>query len=362
MSNSFCRYLTNGLRVQSWHGELAASPCCYIPQVSFNDPDYDKKFSQFHAATECYQCLYKVRGDVNQFDYSPNKAARQIPDVDHTHPVYAELSIDNKCNAACLSCSDSFSTLWEKQNKKFNIKTAADYPDPQDAQKVVDDLFNQFNFSHLTEVNFFGGEPLICKTTGLVLNRFIDLGLSQNIQLTLITNGSTRLTDHQTELLTCFKNVKFVYSIDGVGDRFHYLRYPLQWEKIELVIDNARKNKKIKFSSFGVSMTLNPLNAFYIDEVEDWANGYFKNDPRFKKLSTPPCVGVMDLKSLPPAAVEYLCKKHSNNSYLINQFKNGRGPSLQFLEHLRVWDQRRNLNWKETFPAAVPFFEKYLET
>jgi sulfatase maturation enzyme AslB (radical SAM superfamily) len=361
MSNSFCRYLTNGLRVQSWHGELAASPCCYIPQVSFTDPGYDKKFSQFHNLTDCQRCLYKVSGDVNHFDYSPNKAARRIPDVDHTHPVYAELSIDNECNAACLSCNDSFSSLWEKQNKKYNIKTAADYPDPQDAQQVVDDLFNQFNFCHLTEVNFFGGEPLISKTTGLVLNRFIDLGLSQNIQLTLTTNGSTRLTDHQTELLTCFKNVKFVYSIDGIGDRFHYLRYPLQWKKTESVIDDTRKKEKIKSSSFIVSMTLNPLNAFYVDELLDWANGNFRDDPRFH-ISINPCVGIMDLTSLPPDAVEYLCKKHAGNDYLINHFRKGRAPRPQFLEHLRVWDQRRNLDWKQTFPAAVPFFEKYLET
>jgi hypothetical protein len=348
--------------VQSGYGELAANPCCYIPQsIPLADSEFDKKFSKFHELTECNDCLYYVNGDIENFNYPRNKAERMVPDVDHNHPVYVELSIDNKCNAACLSCSDFFSTLWEEQNKKFNIKTADDYPDPQDDQKVVDNLFDKFNFSHLKILNFLGGEPLISKTTPLVLNKLIDLGISQNIQLKFTTNGSTRLTDYQIELLSCFQDVVFSYSLDGVGDRFHYLRYPLKWNKIESVIDHVRENAKIK-SSFFISVTVSPLNAFYVDELEDWANGYFKGDPRFKKLSTPPCNGVMSLQSLPPDAVEYLCKKHSDNSYLIKQFKTGRGPSPEFLEHLRLWDQRRSLDWRETFPAAVPFFEKYLET
>jgi len=361
MSNSFCRYLTNGLRVQSWSGELAASPCCYIPQFSFTDPDYDKKFSQLHTATECDRCLYYVNGDVKNPNYPPNTAARLIPDVDHNHPIYVELSIDNKCNAACLSCSDSFSTLWEEHNKKFNIKSAADYPDPQDDQTVANDLFDRFDFSYLTGLNFLGGEPLISKANLLVMERLIDLGIAQNVRLIFTTNGSTRLTDRQSEILACFKDVTFSYSIDGIADRFHYLRYPLKWEKAESVIDDVKNNEKIK-SSFVINMTVNPLNAFYVDEVEDWANGYFKGDPRFKKIVTPSCTGVMSLNSLPIDAVEHLVEKHADDQNLTNQFKIGVGPSPEFLEHLRVWDQRRNLSWRHTFPAAVPFFEKYLES
>ena len=337
------------------------SPCCYITDlVPLADPEFDKKFSQYHTATECNNCLFFVRGNVEDFNYPRNKAERMIPDVAHTYPVYAELCMDNKCNAACLNCSDSFSTLWEEQNKKFNIKTAHDYPDPQNDQEVSNELFNKFDFSHLTFLNFMGGEPLISKANLLVLERLIDMGISQNIQLQFTTNGSTRLTDYQSELIACFKDVIFSYSIDSIGDRFHYLRYPLKWEKIELVIDAVRKNEKIK-SSFIINMTVNPLNAFYVDEVKNWANEYFNGDTRFVKISTPPCNGIMSLESLPGDAVEYLCEKHADDHYLIDHFRTGTSPTPQFLEHLKVWDQRRNLNWQQTFPAAVPFFKKYLE-
>jgi hypothetical protein len=70
----------------------------------------------------------------------------------------------------------------------------------------------------------------------------------------------------------------------------------------------------------------------------------------------------MSLNSLPTDAVEHLVDKHANDQSLADQFRIGVGPSPEFFEHLRVWDQRRNLDWKQTFPAAVPFFEKYLET
>ena len=360
MSNSFCRFLSNGLRVQSWYGDLAISPCCHIQVLPVNGPDTAKIMSEFQTATDCQRCAFQVSGDFNHVNYGPSRAARRIPDVDHTHPIYVEFALDNKCNAACLSCTDSFSTLWQEQNKKFNIKTAADYPDPQDDQKLANDLFDKFNLSYLTYINFMGGEPLISKANLLVMDRLVESGLSQNISLQITTNGSTRLTDRQSELLACFKDVRFSYSIDGIGDRFHYLRYPLQWKKAELVIDDTRKKEKIK-SSFIVNMTVNPLNAFYVDEVVDWANGYFRDDPTLK-ITITPCNGVMDLKSLPPDAVEYLCEKHAGDRYLTDHFRKGKTPRPQFLEHLRVWDQRRNLDWKETFPAAVPFFEKYLET
>jgi organic radical activating enzyme len=323
-----------------------------------NDPNIETIMSQYRNATDCQSCAYQVTGDVNYVNYGPNRAARWIPDVDHNHPISIEFALDTKCNAACLSCSDSFSSLWQEQNKKFNIKTAADYPDPQNDQKVVDDLFDRFDLSHVNFINFLGGEPLISKANLLVMERLIKSGLSQNISLQITTNGSTRLTDRQSELLDCFKDVRFSYSLDGIGDRFHYLRYPLQWKKAESVIADTRKNEKFLFI---VNVTINPLNAFYLDEIKNWANDYFKDDPRLKKITMTPNIGVMSLESLPLAAVEYLCEKHAGDNFLIRHFKKGQAPRPKFLEHLRVWDQRRNLDWKQTFPAAVPFFKKYLE-
>lgn len=365
MAHSFCRYLTNGLRVQSWHGRLAAAPCCYLPLVPFDDPNFSQKFLKYQSQNTCYSCLNYVNGDTTNISYPPNWSLRMVPDNDHTHPTYVELSIDNKCNAACMSCTDSFSTLWESQNKKFNVKTEDDYPDPQDDEQVVKDLFNKFDFTYLTNLNFLGGEPLISKANFLVIERLIELGIAKNVAVLFTTNGSTRLTDYQIDLLKHFKRVVFTYSIDGIEDRFHYLRYPLKWEKLLSVIEFIKSVDTIPNLGIVVNVTVSVLSAFYLNEVESWSNEQFKNDPKFFNLHFAPCTDIMSLNALPREAKIYLEQKYSKNSRLVNMFRDNQTSNPyaidRVLNHLSFWDNNRNLNWMEIFPEAVPFYRNYLD-
>jgi hypothetical protein len=299
-----------------------------------------------------------VSGDVNNPNYPPTRSKQIIPDVDHTHPVYAELSIDNKCNAACLSCTDSFSSLWAEQNKKFNIKTVDDYPDPQDDALVASELVNKFDFSHLTELNFLGGEPLISHANFLVIEHLVGAGYASNIELLFTTNGSTKLTTRQRDLFGQFKKVTFSYSIDGIGDRFYYLRYPLKWEKLLSSIESIA-NTDINIV---VNMTVSALSSFYIDEVKNWTNEYFKNNPRFINFHTPLCNDIMSLNALPQEAKDFLRTKHSSDNQLTQAFTGGTNEMAvkQFLQHLRTWDQNRVLDWTKVFPEATAFYAEYM--
>lgn len=364
MTHKFCRYLTNGLRVQSWHGRLAAAPCCYLPLVPFDDVNFNQEFLKYRSQTTCMSCLHYVNRDISNKNYPPRRALSIVPDNEHTFPTYVELSIDNKCNAACMSCTDSYSSLWEAQNKKFNIKTADDYPDPQDNEQVVEDLFNKFNFKYLTDLNFLGGEPLISRANFLVIERLIDLEIAQNVSVMFTTNGSTRLTDEQINLLGKFKQVNFSYSVDGIEDKFHYLRYPLKWEKLLSVIEYTKNINSINNLGIAINVTVNALSAFYLDEIESWANEIFKNDSRFFNLNFAPCQDIMSLSALPAEAKAYLKQKYSANPQLANMFVLKQQSDSQaiktFLGHLSFWDGNRNLDWKSVFPAAVPFYSSYL--
>lgn len=365
MAHNFCRYLTNGLRVQSWHGRLVAAPCCYLTPIPIDSINYDNEILKYQSQKSCQGCMYYISNDTSDKSYPPNRALRIIPDTTHTHPTYAELAIDNKCNAACMSCTDSFSSLWESQNKKFNIKTEDDYPDPQDDNQVVEDLFNKFNFTYLTELNFLGGEPLISKANFLVIERLIELGIAKNIAVRFTTNGSTRLTDYQSELLSHFRRVDFTYSIDGIEERFHYLRYPLKWEKLLSVIEFTKNINTIHNLGIIVNVTVSALNAFYLDEIESWTNEFVKDNRLFKDLHFAPCTAIMSLEALPKEAKIYLQQKHASNTRLSNMFATQRtNPHAinTFLNHLSLWDHNRGLDWKKTFPAAVPFFKDYLIT
>jgi len=296
----------------------------------------------YHARTHCNECLYFVNGDKTDPSYPPTQSKRNVPDSNHTHPVFIELSIDNKCNAACLSCSDSFSTLWEQQNIKFKIKSKDNYPDPQDNKKVVDELFETFDFSFLKILNFLGGEPLVSASTWLVLDRLNKLGLSNNIEIIFTTNGSVAPDDQQLELLYQFKKVTFSFSIDGIGDQFHYVRYPLKWEKVNRVYTEISQNKK--FNTL-VNTTVNCLNAFYLDEIKKWVGDAIWHVPL--------CGGVLSIHSLPNAALNFLRDKYQDNNRLCKLFTANRQNTSALIEYLDTWDKNGNLDWKTTFPLAV---------
>lgn len=364
MAHNFCRYLTNGLRVQSWYGTLAAAPCCYLTPTRVDDPKFESDMDKYRSLENCYGCLHFTNGDVETPNYPPNRSKVIIPDVDHTHPVYAELAIDTKCNAACMSCGDYFSSYWQEQNKKFNIKSADEYPDAQNDEEVVENLFNKFDFSHLTELNFLGGEPLISQANLLTMERIVSMGIANNIEIRFTTNGSTRLTDRQVDLLSKFRRVVFTYSIDGVEDRFHYLRYPLKWDKFLSVIEFVRSIDSIPNLHYIINSTVSCLSAFYMDELDNWIKEYFKDDLKFRNAHTPPCTDIMSSSALPLEARLYLKDKYKDNPRISNQFNDSPDnvqAITQALKHFKLWDGNRNLDWKKTFPLAVPFYNNYLD-
>lgn len=360
MSNKFCRYLTNGLRVQSWAGQVAASPCCYIPQKSINDPDYQQQQNQYYQLDYCGQCLHQVGGDRESLSYSPNQSRQRVADVDHTDPVYIEFSLDNRCNAACLSCNDSFSTLWQKQNIKFSIKTQADYSDPQADLAVVDRVFEQWSFEHAAVVNFFGGEPMVSDTTELVLKRLVGLGRAHCIHLIITTNGSCAPSPELTELIRQFKQVTMIYSIDSIDEQFYYLRWPLKWSRMQSTV-NTVLSLDLPGLDIVVSMTVNALNIFYIRELEAWCRTRFAGEHRFTGFGTSPCAGELSTDALPVSAREYLTQELSLDHPRVVRMIQGTyqpGATTQLIEFLDKWDQRRQTNWRETWPRAVAFLNE----
>jgi len=344
MSNDVCRYLTNGLRVQSWYGDLAASPCCYIPQISLQDPTFTQQMQEFHARVYCNDCRSKK---------PPIQSRLRIPDVNHTDPVYIELSIDTRCNAACLSCNDYFSSTWKEQNQKFQIRTASDYPDPQIDTQVVHDLFNQISFRNVTCINFFGGEPMVSGVTELVLQRLVDEDLAPQITLIFTTNASKPPRDRWLHLLTQFQKVEFLLSIDGIEEQFEYLRWPLKWAKVQDTIDSIQELHSYQIT---VSATVSALSIFGIHRVQQWAKEQFKSS---KCFGVAPCAGIMSLNALPYAA-RHLIKSRLPAFPELNQMMVGK-ESTQALkdlqQYLDLWDRNRRQDWRQVFPDAVIYLD-----
>ena len=81
-------------------------------------------------------------------------------------------------------------------------------------------------------IDFYGGEPWLIQEHWDTLSKMVELGYSKDCILHYTTNG-TVFKSKQVDLLKQTKTVSIQLSIDGIGNRFEYQRYPGKWSVIE---------------------------------------------------------------------------------------------------------------------------------
>lgn len=169
-------------------------------------------------------------------------------------PQIVKLHTSNLCNGTCVTCGSHSSSAWAAlENKKINYN------------KMSIDAIDAIDWADIKQLSFVGGEPLLEKLNFEILNRLIECH-NTDCFISVVTNGSCELTSFQTQLLSQFKNLNICLSIDGIGSRFEYLRYPLSWD---VLCKNLRLFRTIT-SNISVSAMISNLNVFYYTELMDF--------------------------------------------------------------------------------------------
>lgn len=344
MANKFCRYLSNAYRFNQQQGKLHYQPCCWIP---YNEPVTDReslqKSREFITAEiskdfnkNCHWCLSRERGN---FGISGRKTATEhIPEDAVDGDAYSlEFQIDTHCNAACAMCGPHFSTLWQKQLGQIPIS------------KVSSDLelmSSTIDFDKITLVRFFGGEPLLTDTHMQVLAM---LPHPEQVTLSYCTNGSIYPNEEILARWQEFKRVRLVFSLDGIGERFEYIRWPLKWERVESNFIRIAET----FPNIGlrINYTVNPLNVWYVNEFVEWVTPLQERFPIEFVFS--PCVGTLGISALSPnmfreLVVDEKCNRHVHG--LLRSYPADEERHKKALEFLDSLDSMRNINWRTTFP------------
>ena len=129
-------------------------------------------------------------------------------------------------------------------------------------------------------VHFIGGETLIQPGMTKLLSWMCEQGIAEKINLRLTTAMTVNPRDELMELLSRFKSVDILLSIDSVGENYSYIRWPARFEKIERNLDTLIsyknqmtivKGRKVMRPIWkcAVSPVFSLNNIFYID---DWLN------------------------------------------------------------------------------------------
>ena len=208
--------------------------------------------------------------------------------------VYLDLRLGHTCNLKCVMCSPHDSSQWVADHKKiyplFQAKELKeqmswDRKDFNNKWHENPDFWKEMyaQIPNLKQVYFAGGEPLMIREHKWFLEEIIRQGYADKILIRYNTNGLL-VDDEIIDLWKQFKKVKVGFSIDAVGDRNWYIRYPSDWDVIERnlhKLDNTPDNIQVS-----IATAIQILNIKHLADFAKW-----KITQNFKKVNLENTVG-----------------------------------------------------------------------
>jgi sulfatase maturation enzyme AslB (radical SAM superfamily) len=355
MSNKFCRFLSNGCSVTlEQDGNLVTSPCCWYQgnSILIDQNIIANREREFNSIADwtpgCQVCQQQELAGHKSFRQSSFEV---ISDIDNNLPVALDINVDLTCNAACVTCGPHASTTWSKQmtNRKIiHVGTNLNY------KIQLEQLFDNIDLSSVQRIKFFGGEPLLTNTHFDILNKLPDPG---KVDIWYTTNASIMPTSNVLDLWSKFHLVFFEASIDGIGEQFDYIRWPLKWKLIEKNLLELRETAPVN-TLFRINHTLNPFNIFYYDRLEEWVNENFATNRLgdLTEINLHPCWGEWALARTPTKLREKVYIKYGEHNVSKLLATSDNQPYNTIIQFTDTWDSIRKNNWKETFPEIIEYF------
>jgi organic radical activating enzyme len=320
MKNNFCSYPFEHLYL---HSTGHFKVCCMMDEhVTKNDG-----YRQFNASRDSLTALWnsgyykQIRKDMlaNKRLEKCNKcwlaednglsSMRRKLDPQHyekytrsdgtldLQPTDIELHFGNVCNLSCKMCSTQFSHMigkelikmgehdpdflkWVKKESGLVNNWTSELDVVYDwykNEKIKKEIFEVVS-KHSEKLVVIGGEPTIIPEFYELLEYCYDQKTLKNKSLTVTTN-LTNTNPKFTKWLNELKDFTIHASVDGIGERNEYIRYPSKWTSIQKSLDfyaSMMKDQKKGHISFNPAIqTLNidilPEMVQYFETFDDIA-------------------------------------------------------------------------------------------
>jgi len=274
---------------------------------------------------------------------------------------FVELRLGNTCNVACRTCNPASSSKWRNDYDALRKATTfqlTDYNTMEGFRWPERDGFWEDLLQHCDRVKTFyinGGEPTLIKEHFRFLERLVELGKT-DIKLWYNIN-MTNMNEDVIDLWKKFDHVKISCSIDDLGDRNHYIRYPTKWNDVE------RNFLRLKEEGFEIDVTqtvswmnYSTLGDFYNifhKKLGVWVHHNYVYDP-----------DVLSPSVLPKSVRDEIHKSFEGvfDETIFNQLKNMfSGPDKpkkweQAKEYTRNLDEIRKQNIVDYLPEFKDLF------
>jgi organic radical activating enzyme len=204
--------------------------------------------------------------------------ADQIWDTDAKPLQFLDLKLGNICNLKCRICGSWSSSTFaaeelaeladrDQRRASFHYQMLRSGAWPRNSPGFWQQL--ETVMEHIQYLEFTGGEPFMIQEHFDLLQRLVDRGVSQNIEIHYNTNG-THFPDAES-IWQHFRHVEIAFSIDDVERRFEYQRSGADWQQ---VCDNIQRFRDLRSRATNISLqvccTVNIFNILYLSEVAAW--------------------------------------------------------------------------------------------
>lgn len=299
------------------------APCCLIRGTPVEDINFYKNETlieyreQWLRGSVPDKCEVCIKSEHQLGNSRRLGTQRRYRDWGKDNTDIELLSMDywvgDTCNLKCIICGPHSSSQWKEE---LNIPLA-------EKKSVVNQNWKELDLSSLRTIHFNGGEPLLSKEHVKLLDEVPNKG---QVRVNYNTNATILPTAELLKLWEQFELVQLDFSIDDLGDRFEYQRYPAKWqsvtENLQWFIDNCPVN-----CMFAVNTTVSILNYANLDNLSMWLQQNFSSN----RVTDP---------------IEHRRQMAHGIFSLANADKN---PE-KYKEFLDKCDSIRGTNWRKTFP------------
>jgi len=386
MNSNFCSMPWFGLAIAA-NGNI--KPCCQYHGGAGNTQDNDsiietyksqhmnnlrQQFLDGKKPAGCRSCWEREdQIGTSRRLWFKEKFEKYIPanykfkaQVDDPQWIQMDLNFSNVCNLKCRMCGSWASNQWfEEDIELAGISKDFQKESNPELQKII-----QHNISHVEQliesatlinrIDFKGGEPMLAKNHTDFLELLIAKGHHKNVTLQYTTNGTVQ-NPNILNLLKQFKSVRIVFSIEGTGSLFKYIRggdYDF-----EHCVENYKKYSELDNVKTMFNVTMQTYNVTRLHELYNWINTQTVVDPReaFTTIcNQPDYLSPINL----PDKLKSKCIENLNSikdfDTLVTSMKQTKFDNNKwdiFCRFTKELDRMRNTNILDHLPEMEPWFQ-----
>ena len=260
--------------------------------------DCEKCYKQEETGTQ------SLRSTAGMNDYIKDT----LPDGTYQKNAYTmQMQMGNICNLKCKMCSQMYSHMhgmetrdigkqdpewlhWVKEQGANVNNWTNELGKKQEWYKNKE--FKSKMFEHISknikQLNVIGGEPTLIPEFYELFEYCDQQGTLGEKSVTVVTN-LTNTNTRMTRWLPRLKEWSIWASVDGIGERTEYIRYPSKWDRVLESLEFYKQNLGAN-GNITLSPAVQLLNIDQLDDIikwwKDWCGGELNKSYGFTWLAT----------------------------------------------------------------------------